>query len=134
MYRLILLIFALAAVSFFSCSQNDQYKAGQEVFLDAMSDTTTLLVDVRTPEEFSVARIPGAVNYDIKSEDFAEQIENIDRSTPMYLYCRSGRRSNTAAVKLKELGFEQVYDLEGGILDWTEKGHRTDSVALEVTH
>ena len=117
-----------------ACGPSDQYKITREEFGVAIKDSSALLVDVRTPEEFEAARIPGAVNFDIKSDDFEEQVEDLTRSTPMYLYCRSGGRSDRAAQKLKELGFENVYDLEGGILGWTEEGLPADSASLEVAN
>ena len=115
-----------------ACGPSDQYKISRDEFDVAIRDSSALLVDVRTPEEFETARIPGAVNYDIKSDDFEAQVEDLERSTPMYLYCRSGGRSDRAAQKLKELGFENVFDLEGGILGWTEEGLPADSTSLEV--
>ena len=124
----------LLGLTLYACGPSNQYKISREEFKTAIKDSTTVLVDVRTPEEFGTARIPGSVNYDIKSEDFESQVEGIDKSTPMYLYCRSGGRSDRAAQKLKELGFENVHDLEGGLLGWTEAGLPADSSSLEVTH
>lgn len=78
------------------------------------------LVDVRTPEEFAEGHIEGAENIDFHSEDFLEEFENMDKSRPLYIYCRSGKRSSKAAEKLSAFGFEQVIDLEGGFLSWSE--------------
>ncbi len=75
------------------------------------------LIDVRTPEEFRQGHIPNAKNIDWRGQDFAEQISELDKTRPVYIYCQSGGRSASAATKLVEEGFE-VYELEGGILNW----------------
>ena len=69
------------------------------------------LVDVRTPEEYSVSHLKNAQNICVTDDDFQKQV---------YVYCRSGKRSARAAKILKEMGFTQVYDLEGGIMEWEE--------------
>lgn len=79
------------------------------------------LIDVRTPEEYSEGHLKGAKNININSEDFAKQIEALDTEEPVYLYCRSGGRSGRAAKLLVDMGFTQIYDLDGGITAWTEK-------------
>lgn len=76
------------------------------------------LIDVRTPEEFAEYHIEGAKNIDIFSEDFDEQIQQLDKNEPVYVYCRSGKRSNDAAQKMQKMGFQKIYDLQGGILEW----------------
>ncbi|MCX7550342.1 rhodanese-like domain-containing protein [Xanthomarina sp. F2636L] len=79
------------------------------------------LIDVRTPEEFKDGHIQDAINIDYYSEDFLKEFETLDKNKPLYLYCRSGNRSYKAAVKLKKMGFKDIYDLEGGILNYNKK-------------
>ncbi|MEH0157154.1 rhodanese-like domain-containing protein [Limibacter armeniacum] len=76
------------------------------------------LVDVRTPEEFEEGTIEGAKLVNFKQDDFMEQMNKLDKSKPVMVFCRSGNRSGKAAKMLKEAGFEQVYDLEGGYKAW----------------
>ena len=76
------------------------------------------LVDVRTPKEFEEIRIAEAQNIDFRSPTFDDDIIKLDKSKPVVLYCKSGRRSAKCAEKLKDAGFEKVYDLEGGISKW----------------
>ncbi len=76
------------------------------------------LIDVRTPEEFEVEHIQNAKNINWKSDDFVQKIEKLDKSKPVFLYCKKGGRSNKAALKLIELGFKEIYDLDGGIMKW----------------
>ena len=76
------------------------------------------IVDIRTPEEFAEGHIEGAVNINLFDNHFLDQISQFDKSKPIFLYCRSGNRTSSASKKIADLGFEQVYDLQGGILNW----------------
>ena len=74
-------------------------------------------IDVRTPEEFSEGHIPGAINIDVKGEGFDEKVAQLDKSQPVAIYCRSGRRSKLAAERMANAGFK-VTELSEGILSW----------------
>lgn len=76
------------------------------------------VVDVRTPEEFSEGYIKGAVNIDWTGDGFEAKVSKLDKNKPAFVYCRSGKRSSAAANKMRSLGFKEVYDLDGGILEW----------------
>ncbi len=76
------------------------------------------LVDVRTPKEFEEIHIVNAQNIDFRSPTFDDDIIKLDKSKPVLLYCKSGRRSAKCVEKLKEAGFEKIYELEGGISKW----------------
>ncbi len=77
------------------------------------------LIDVRTPKEFKEGTIGDAVNINFFDPDFEAQLmEVVDPQKPLYLFCRSGRRSGNAAEKLKKSGFVEIYDLKGGYLSW----------------
>lgn len=82
--------------------------------------TQIQLVDVRTPEEYAEGYIEGAVNINFNAADFDVQIQSQTQSMAVYVYCRSGGRSAAAAKQMSEMGFTQVYDLEGGFLNWQE--------------
>lgn len=78
------------------------------------------LVDVRTPREYKGGHIAKAINIDLfQVSNFKQAFEKLDKSKPVYLYCRSGSRSKRAAQKLLDMGFEMVYDLKGGYLVWS---------------
>ena len=77
-----------------------------------------LLVDVRTAEEFAEGHIEGALNIDYFSATFSDDISKVGFEIPVLLYCRSGNRSGKAMKIMKELGFKEVYNLEGGIKGW----------------
>ncbi len=79
------------------------------------------LVDVRRPNEHREGHIEGALNIDFLEDGFAKKMERqLDKDKPVMLYCRSGRRSAAAARELEALGFKEIYDLEGGFLNWQE--------------
>lgn len=77
------------------------------------------LIDVRTPEEFSSGRYSGAVNINFYDENFKIQLEMLDKSIPLFIYCRSGSRSARAAQTAYEAGFSEIYELKGGIISNT---------------
>jgi rhodanese-related sulfurtransferase len=85
----------------------------------AVNNNDVQLVDVRTPREFRGGHIARAVNIDyFQGAAFEKAFDEMDRTKPVYVYCRSGNRSLKAARKLVSMGFEKVYDLQGGILKW----------------
>tara|TARA_R110000772_G_scaffold39679_1_gene93082 strand:+ start:141 stop:623 length:483 start_codon:yes stop_codon:yes gene_type:complete len=75
--------------------------------------------DVRTASEFNSGHIKKAINVDVfNAGNFNKYFEKLDKDKPVYVYCRSGSRSQKAARKLLKLGFSQVYDLKGGYSAW----------------
>jgi rhodanese-related sulfurtransferase len=83
-------------------------------------DTSMQFVDVRTALEYSKGHIKPAVNIDYMSKGFVAQFNSYNKEEPLYIYCRSGKRSGKAAMRLAEEGFTEIYDLEGGILEWNK--------------
>jgi rhodanese-related sulfurtransferase len=81
-----------------------------------------ILLDVRTDQEFAEGHMKGAVQIDYSKPDFKNKIAELDKETPVYVYCRSGARSGGAAKIMKDMGFKEVYNLEGGILAWQRAG------------
>ncbi|CAA0173794.1 rhodanese-like domain-containing protein [Tenacibaculum maritimum] len=77
------------------------------------------LVDVRTKEEYQKEWIQSSVLIDIKNENFEELVDReLNKNEPVYLYCKSGKRSSSAFRVLKKKGFKKVFSLEGGIVNW----------------
>ena len=88
-------------------------------FKRAIQQKNIQLIDVRTPREYNGGHIGKAVNIDFfQTNSFKMAFEMLDKKKPVYLYCRTGSRSRKAAQKVIELGFEKVYDLKGGYLQW----------------
>lgn len=84
--------------------------------------SNTIVLDVRTPEEFKEGHIPGARNIDVKQDSsFRQQVLQLDPSKRYLLYCRTGKRSTKAMVILTQAGFPKLYQLKGGIESWKGK-------------
>ena len=81
-------------------------------------DSTAFLIDVRTPEEYAEGHIEGAVLMNVMEEEtFAEGIDSLSSEHTYYIYCRSGRRSQSAALQMAQKGLK-VIDLQGGYNAW----------------
>ena len=81
------------------------------------------LIDVRTPEEYEEGYIEGFENIDFHGDNFDLEIEKLDKTKPVVVYCRSGKRSASCATKMLEKGFVKIYDLDGGITKWMSEGY-----------
>lgn len=105
---------------------NENYDGIEEISTEEMQTLLEMddvqLLDVRTPEEFDEGFIAGAQNIDFESETFNEDIQKLDKTKPVILYCRTGGRSARCAKKMIEAGFVKVYDLDGGISAWEHEG------------
>jgi len=77
-----------------------------------------IILDVRTSEEFAEGHLEGALNIDIYDESFDEQLKMLEKDQPVFVYCKAGTRSEEASRHLRRLGFNQIYDLKGGIMAW----------------
>ena len=85
-------------------------------------DESITVIDVRTPEEYSEGHIEGATLLDFYEPTFADQLAELERDGAYLLYCRSGNRSGQAASIMSELGFDQVYDMRGGVVAYDSAG------------
>ncbi|CAN5194131.1 rhodanese-like domain-containing protein [soil metagenome] len=82
-------------------------------------DKNSKIIDVRTEEEFVEGYIPGAKNIDIyMGQGFLDEVNGLDKSKSYYVYCRSGARSAQACALMQQQGFENTFNLMGGITDW----------------
>ena len=88
-----------------------------------MQEIEYILLDVRTPDEFSSGFIKKAKNLDFYSETFQNDLLSIDKSLPVVLYCRTNNRSTKTANILKQNGFKEISVLEGGITEWVKRGN-----------
>ncbi len=81
-----------------------------------------VILDIRTPDEYAEGHIENAINIDFYAPDFKKQLAALNRTTPYLLYCRSGGRSGKALRMLRDMEFQSVVHLQGGILDWQAQG------------
>lgn len=91
-----------------------------EEFATLIEGGEGVLLDVRTPEEYAEGHIEDALNIDFWGDDFEAQIQELDKATPVYVYCKSGGRSGQAMDLMAELGFSEVYNLDGGYKAWSK--------------
>lgn len=115
--RHIALLIAFAG-ALIGCSAGSHFVSlDVEAFGAEIQKPGTQLVDVRTPAEYNSAHIPGAINIDVTADDFEQNIRVLNKKQPVAVYCRSGRRSKTAAEILAKAGY-RVVELNGGIISW----------------
>lgn len=82
-------------------------------------DSNAAVLDVRTADEVSEGFIPGAINIDIyKGQGFIYEVDELDKSKNYYVYCKAGGRSEQACKIMNQLGFENTFNLMGGITQW----------------
>ena len=87
-----------------------------------MKESHTVLLDVRTPEEYKEGHIPGAINVNYLDEKFENGVDTLNKNLVYQVYCLSGGRSALASEIMVKKGFKNVFNLEGGITDWKKKG------------
>jgi len=122
-------IFSLAAMICMAaaCRSSATASFGPDLFGKTLEQTPSpQLVDVRTPSEYAEERLPNAILMDVREASFNTLILTLDRTRPVFVYCRSGKRSLDAAKILEKNNFKTIYNLEGGILLWKEKGKPTE--------
>ena len=90
------------------------------ILADAPDDLVVL--DVRTPEEYAEGHVADATLIDFYEPDFADRIAELDPDVPYVVICRSGNRSSQAVALMRDLGFGDVTDVDGGIVAWTAAG------------
>ena len=125
-----ILLSLLTAISFGTTGCSAQSNsidtlAPQAFIKQAKADTTAFILDVRTPEEYKEEHLAGAQQLDfLNTSVFDAGIKLLDKSHTYYVYCRSGKRSHNACIKMKKQGLK-VFDMEGGILNWKRLGMPT---------
>ena len=94
----------------------------EEVDVDAIDPLPSgaLVIDVREPEEFAHGHVPGTVN--LPQADLASRLDEVPRDRPVYVICHSGMRSMRAAQFLKQVGYERVFGVSGGVKAWQRAG------------
>ena len=98
-----------------------------EKFKELAESGNGTILDVRTPEEVAEGVVAGATHINLFDADFEQRITSLDKSKPVYVYCKVGGRSGQAAEKLKAAGYT-VFNFDGGMDAW--KGSNYPTVAL----
>ena len=104
-----------------ACGQKNYQDADVEAFAALIADSSVVVLDVRTAEEFGEGHIQRAMNIDVKKDDFLQQAKaSLPTDRTIAVYCRSGRRSAKACGMLSAEGYKCV-NLEGGITEWIKR-------------
>lgn len=120
---ILLMLMTMSAMQISGCNGNDNIVSvsAHEFDKEIKADSVQLL-DVRTPQEYAGGHIDGALNIDVRSDDFRRMVEKkLSKDSTILVYCRSGRRSMDAAEILTKLGYK-VVNLKGGIIGWEKDG------------
>ena len=91
-------------------------------FSSKAAEAGVITLDVRTPGEFAEGHIEGAQLIDFQSGNFENEISSLDKNATYAVYCRSGNRSGQAVKVMHDAGFHNVYNLNGGVIDWANAG------------
>ena len=122
----------LAVLGFTSaCGQKNYEDVDVKGFAELIADSSVVVLDVRTADEFSEGHLAGAINIDVKQSDFLQRaVSLLPKESRMVstnpsmctiaVYCRSGRRSANACRQLSEEGYKTV-NLKGGIMAWMDE-------------
>ena len=124
-------VFSLLLVLLFSCTNHSQQNQGVQLvtvqaFSEALKATpNATIIDVRTPEEYQLGHLKDAVNFNVLGPDFNTLVNKLDKSQPVFVYCKVGGRSADAVERMKGLGFTSIYDMKGGYMAWSSAGMET---------
>ena len=122
------MMLSLFGINLFAASIKD---VDCKAFAKLITTPGIQLVDCRTAQEYAEGYIEGAVLIDFKQADFREQaLSKLAKSRSVAIYCRSGRRSRAAAEILAAEGYT-IFNLEGGIISWTEEGYPTTTKEVD---
>jgi phage shock protein E len=95
---------------------------GVDEFDKLRSDKSNVVLDVRTPREFAAGHIPGAINIDYNSPDFAKKVNELDKSKTYLVHCAAGVRSAKACQIMDKAAFSHLVNLEPGFKAWEKAG------------
>lgn len=126
MKRFFIFICSLLSFSVFNCqspSDKNVTQLSPKEFQSFLSNDIQL-IDIRTGREFNAEHINNAQNINFLSEDFSNTINKLNKEEPVFIYCRSGKRSGKSVAKFEKAGFTKIYELKGGILNWKSEGFK----------
>ena len=132
MKRIRFLVTVVGILVFCCCNSTSQNQAPTistvepQEFIARMSTKSVQLIDVRTAEEVAEGKIPGAKNLDFFAADFDKKLGRLEKDRAVFVYCALGGRSLKTANKLKNMGFVEIYNLDGGFTRWTEENMLTE--------
>lgn len=125
-------IIAIVAIILVANQKNNTNESakdeGSSLISEHIKSANGQLIDVREPDEYKESHADGAINIPL-SEIEKGNYQEIESTRPIYVYCRSGRRSALAKIALEKAGYENIVDI-GGIDRWQNDGNKVCSSSL----
>ena len=119
-HTLLLALLLIVPVFTFAADPAKHVKADEAAKI--VAEGKTVIVDVRTADEFKDGHIKGAKNIDIMSNDFETQLTKLDKTQPTLVHCQAGGRSTRALKVFEKLGFTNLIHLDEGFGGWQAAG------------
>lgn len=122
-----ILLLVAGALILSGCSSNASAITNMNVkdFAAKTQQAGVVVLDVRTPGEFSQGHLQSAMNIDVEASTFDSEIAKLDKTKTYAVYCHSGNRSGVATKAMAKAGFKHLFNLENGISDWMTQGMPT---------
>ncbi|TCJ13229.1 thioredoxin [Flaviaesturariibacter flavus] len=130
MKRLLTVLSLFIALAASAQTQSANLLAANDFARKIFETPKKVVLDVRTPDEFSKGHLEHARNINWNGGSFEQEVATLDKNTPLFVYCLGGGRSASASAKLRALGFTEVYELDGGIMKWRQAGLMEEGAAL----
>ncbi|SMO58572.1 Rhodanese-related sulfurtransferase [Saccharicrinis carchari] len=126
--RWIVLVLLLVPVHCFS--QKEKLIECDDFYNRITSDGSIYIVDIRLHDEYQENRITDA-HWGGNKETFKKMLIDINKKSPVFLYCEKGKRTKECAVWLRSLGYKNVYQLKGGFREWIQNGYPVDTSSIK---
>jgi phage shock protein E len=123
-FFLLLLSFLFSLSFFFKDREEKEVFSSPKNFLSFIEKEEAIIIDIRTQEEYDAGHLENSLHIDFYSENFIEEIKKLDKKKAYALYCRTGNRSNSALLLMKEEGFQKIEHLQGGIVAWENENKK----------
>ncbi len=101
-------------------SKNIKTIAPKEFIAKINTTKNAQIIDVRSPEEYNKQHLENAKNINWNGGNFEPQIQLLNKKTPIFVYCQAGGRSSKVVSKMSELGFTEIYEMQGGMTNYNE--------------
>jgi rhodanese-related sulfurtransferase len=127
--KITLLLIMMSFLSFFGCSNTPkENNITVAEFYELLQNEAIIVLDVRAPEEISQGKImSNALETNFHDDNFINDVTSkISKDQTVYVYCRSGNRSGKTVARLRDLGYGNTYNIEGGIKAWKAKGYKVE--------
>lgn len=124
MFKKLSMMSLVATVLLTGCSSGSESAMNLDAsaFQAKTQEAGVVVLDVRTRGEFNEGHIANAINIDVESDTFLNEIAQLDKTKTYAVYCRSGRRSADAVAKMSNEEFISLFNLNGGVIDWSNAG------------